>query len=104
MAKVPLGKLARAIRQVSSGMGSSGWLCSDIVILLQVFMKHFLMVFCFYSTLFSFPCPLVQTKFPSRVIYRAHRPDDFVHLLDWVLHVGITCGASIFSPTTNWSN
>src|SRR5881227_3476414 len=68
MAKVPLGKLARAMRLVSSGMGSSGWACSDIFILLQLFMKHFLMTFFLYSTLFSFPCPLVRTKFPSRVI------------------------------------
>src|SRR5947209_4011940 len=72
MAKVPLGKLARAMRLVSSGMGSSGWACRDILILLQLFMKHFLMTFFLYSTLFSFPCPLVRTKFPSRVIDRAH--------------------------------
>jgi len=31
-------------------------------------MKHFLMSFSLYSTLFSLPCPLVQTKFPSRVM------------------------------------
>src|SRR5438270_12068774 len=68
MAKVPLGKLARAMRLVSSGMGSSGWACRDILILLQLFMKHFLMTFFLYSTLFSFPCPLVRTKFPSRVM------------------------------------
>src|SRR5438477_10593537 len=71
MAKVPLGKLARAMRLVSSGMGSSGWACSDILILLQLFMQHFLMTFFLYSTLFSFPCPLVRTKFPSRVIDRS---------------------------------
>src|SRR5438477_58366 len=68
MAKVPLGKLARAMRLVSSGMGSSGWACSDILILLQLFMKHFLMTFFLYSTLFSFPCPLVRTNFPSRFL------------------------------------
>src|SRR5438874_6573275 len=72
MAKVPLGKLARAMRLVSSGMGSSGRACRDILILLHLFMKHFLMTFFLYSTLFSFPCPLVRTKFPSRVIDRTH--------------------------------
>src|SRR5438874_12889877 len=30
MASVPFGKLACAIRLVSSGMGASGWACSDI--------------------------------------------------------------------------
>src|SRR5258708_39100818 len=50
-------------------MGSSGWVCSDIVFLLHVFMKHFLMIFSLYSIPFSLPCPLVRTKFPSRVIH-----------------------------------
>ncbi len=27
------------------------------------------MTFFLYFTLFSFPCPLVRTKFPSRVIH-----------------------------------
>src|SRR5438270_13344840 len=76
MAKVPLGKLARAMRLVSSGMGSSGWACRDILILLQLFMKHFLMTFFLYSPLFSFPCPLVRTKFPSRVMDRPMPGDD----------------------------
>src|SRR6266851_1694449 len=34
-------------------MGSSGCACSNILILLHVFMKHFLMIFSLYSTLFS---------------------------------------------------
>src|SRR5258707_12495012 len=50
-------------------MGSSGWACSDILSLLHVFMKNFFMTFFLDSTLFFFPCPLVQTKFPSRVIH-----------------------------------
>src|SRR5260370_5401751 len=50
-------------------MGSSGWACSDILILLLVFMRKLLITFSLYSTLFSFPCPLVRTKFPSRVIH-----------------------------------
>src|SRR5260221_12712598 len=50
-------------------MGSSGWVGSDIGFLLHVFMKHFLMIFSLYSIPFSLPCPLVRTKFPSRVIH-----------------------------------
>src|SRR5260221_13860425 len=68
MARVPFGKLAWAIRLVRSGMGSSSWACSDILILLLVFMRKLLITFSLSSTLFSFPCPLVRTKFPSRVI------------------------------------
>src|SRR5260370_42584625 len=49
-------------------MGSSGWACSDILILLLVFMRKLLIIFSLYSALFSFPCPLVRTKFPSRVM------------------------------------
>src|SRR5260370_30053020 len=57
------------MRLVRPGMGSSGWACSDILILLLVFMRKLLITFSLYSTLFSFPCPLVRTKFPSRVIH-----------------------------------
>jgi len=32
-------------------------------------MRNLLMTFFLYFTLFSFPCPLVRTKFPSRVIH-----------------------------------
>ncbi len=32
-------------------------------------MKHFLMIFSLYSTLFSLPCLLVYTNFPSRVFH-----------------------------------
>src|SRR5258708_12654310 len=50
-------------------MGSSGWACSDVLILLLVFMRKLLITFSLYSTLFFFPCPLVRTKFPSIVIH-----------------------------------
>src|SRR6266566_5094460 len=50
----------------SKPSSSSG---SDILILLLVFMRELLMTFSLYSTLFFFPCPLVRTKFPSRVIH-----------------------------------
>src|SRR5258706_16385164 len=42
------------MRLVRSGISSSGWVCSDILILLHVFMRHFLMIFP--STLPSSPC------------------------------------------------
>src|SRR5260370_31615459 len=60
IARVPFGKLACAIWLVSSGMGSSDWACNDILILLHIFMKHFLMT-CFpllYALLLSLStCP-----------------------------------------------
>src|SRR5712692_8335661 len=69
MARVPFGKLAFAIRLVSSGMGSSGWACNDILLLLDGFMKLFFTTVSLYSILFPFSCPLVRTKFPSRVTH-----------------------------------
>ena len=98
MAKVPLGKLARAMRQVSSGMGASGWLCSDIVILLSVFMKYFLMSCFLYFTRFSFPCPLVQTKFPSRVI---HTPNH-VWGIDIITYIRMLKGWMYLVAVLDW--
>src|SRR5260370_251789 len=72
-------------------MGSSGWACSDILILLLVFMRKLLITFSLYSTLFFFPCPLVRTKFPSRVI---HTPPGFRQLeirLRWEHREKRTC-------------
>ena len=69
--QVAVLQIARALRLVRSGMGSSGWACSDSLILLQSFMKNFLMTF--------FPATLPSSLFLVHLSGQIFPAESFLH-------------------------